>query len=168
MSPEAPCIRSDYFHRIGKEGDSLLFKFKYSSTQFVLIFVQFKFAFEACYYLFDNFLLNKLRKLVYSESFKGLIMRCPNIKAHIKPIKLHFENQSLIHDDPLRPLTSREKELVQLCCDYPEISSIELANQVAISPHTFEKHLQSAYSKFSVRSRAELMVLIEPLVSYFY
>ncbi|WP_192484466.1 MULTISPECIES: response regulator transcription factor [Cysteiniphilum] len=161
-------IRSDYFHQIGKGGDSLLFKFKYSSAQFVLVFLQFKFAFNACYHLCNNFLLNKLRELVYSDSFKKLIMRCPNIKAHIQPVKLDFETQSLMHDDPFKVLTVREKEIVQLCCDYPETSNIELANEMAISPRTFEKHLQSAYRKFSVRSRAELMVLIEPLVSYFY
>lgn len=161
-------ITSEYFHQVGKGGDSLLFKFKYSSEQFIIIYLQFKLGFDACYWLFNNFLLNKLRELIYSEHFKSLLERCRNIKAHIQPITLSFETQLTNQNDPFEVLTPREKEIVQLCCDYPMTSSIDLAKQIAISSRTFEKHLQSIYRKFSVHSREGVMAFIEPSLHYFY
>ncbi len=51
-------------------------------------------------------------------------------------------------------LTLRQREMLSLCCTYPDISTGELATQLALKPSTIRNTLSDAYLRLNVRSRS--------------
>jgi DNA-binding CsgD family transcriptional regulator len=51
------------------------------------------------------------------------------------------------------PLSARENEILHLLAE--GLSDKEIANRLAISPHTVHKHVRAVYDKLHVHSRAQ-------------
>jgi DNA-binding CsgD family transcriptional regulator len=64
-------------------------------------------------------------------------------------------------DPTLEQLTAREREIAALVADGH--SNLEIAQRLAISHKTVEKHLGSAYAKLGVSSRVQLAACVAPL-----
>jgi DNA-binding CsgD family transcriptional regulator len=60
----------------------------------------------------------------------------------------------LVTADSVVPLTKREREVVRLAAE--RYSSREIAERLYLSARTVDNHLQKAYTKLGVTSRAEL------------
>ncbi len=66
-------------------------------------------------------------------------------------------HQQLLKRQPrdLEPLLSfRQKEVLSLCCAYPDISSADLASSLNLRPSTVRNLLSNAYLRLGVRTRA--------------
>lgn len=61
-------------------------------------------------------------------------------------------------DDPLAPLTPREREIVRRILG--GLRGAEVAARLGISAHTVRNHLKAAYRKLGVHSRVELLGLL--------
>jgi DNA-binding CsgD family transcriptional regulator len=58
------------------------------------------------------------------------------------------------------PLTPREREIATLAAG--GMTSLEIARRLVISARTVETHLQRAYAKLGVASRADLASVLKP------
>ncbi|MBV9950366.1 MAG: AAA family ATPase [Acidimicrobiia bacterium] len=67
----------------------------------------------------------------------------------------------LVTADTIVPLTNREKEIALLAAD--RLTSREIAERLFLSARTVDNHLQKAYAKLGVTSRAELADALQGL-----
>jgi DNA-binding CsgD family transcriptional regulator len=65
----------------------------------------------------------------------------------------------LLHADTIVPLSGREREIVMLAAK--GLASKEIADRLYLSARTVNNHLQNAYTKLGVSSRADLAQALE-------
>jgi DNA-binding CsgD family transcriptional regulator len=68
------------------------------------------------------------------------------------------DTPGLIRANTVIPLTAREREIATLAAE--GLSSKDIADRLYLSVRTVNNHLQNAYSKFGVNSRAEMARLL--------
>jgi DNA-binding NarL/FixJ family response regulator len=71
------------------------------------------------------------------------------------------DTPGLIQADTVVPLTAREREIAVLAAD--GLSSKDIAERLYLSVRTVNNHLQKAYSKLGVNSRAEMARLLSTM-----
>jgi DNA-binding CsgD family transcriptional regulator len=71
------------------------------------------------------------------------------------------DTPGLIQTDTVVPLTAREREIAVLAAD--GLSSKDIAERLYLSVRTVNNHLQNAYSKLGVNSRAEMGRLLKTI-----
>lgn len=102
-----------------------------------------------------------LLKTMSLEEMKEKIMAGLNgetvIPTHLFKRLRAIESET-IYEDTASKLTSRERHIVN--CLVAGLSNRQIAEQVYLSQRTVEYHLQKLYQKFSVKTRAELMIYI--------
>lgn len=69
-----------------------------------------------------------------------------------------FMDLGALNDDPLGPLTPRERELLGLLGGGR--TNVEIGRDIGVSPNTIKFHLRNLYEKLSVRNRAEAVALL--------
>jgi DNA-binding NarL/FixJ family response regulator len=69
-----------------------------------------------------------------------------------------FMDLSTLNDDPLAPLTPRERELLGLLGGGR--TNVEIGRDIGVSPNTVKFHLRNLYGKLDVRNRAEAVALL--------
>jgi len=66
-----------------------------------------------------------------------------------------------VSEDPLKVLSKREREVVELIC--LGYSNADIAKMLFISEHTVKDHTKKIYPKMGVHSRFELATLVNRL-----
>ena len=70
-------------------------------------------------------------------------------------------HEDVVSEDPLKVLSKREREVVELIC--LGYSNADIAKMLFISEHTVKDHTKKIYSKMGVHSRFELAALVSKL-----
>jgi len=126
----------------------------YAVIMGVLVFV---------YMQVEPFLMFTLRKRITDEDIPAKSdggSEAPAQKAQTaKPVDSIHEG--VVSEDPLKVLSRREREVVELIC--LGHSNADIAKMLFISEHTVKDHTKKIYPKMGVHSRFELATLVNRL-----
>ena len=111
----------------------------------------------------EPFLMFALRKRITDEDIpaeSGGGSEAPAQEAQTaKPVDSIHED--VVSEDPLKVLSKREREVVELIC--LGYSNADIAKMLFISEHTVKDHTKKIYPKMGVHSRFELAALVSKL-----